>query len=252
MTIPVVASDALGHLPHGFFGRQGGISGGDFASLNMSLSVGDDTANVDANRAGACRVLGYDPEALALVRQTHSSNVSVIAEPSRAQSLIEADAMVTNRRGVLLGILTADCAPVLLADGQAGVIGAVHAGWRGAAGDILGAALRAMQELGAAPARIKAVIGPTISAANYEVGSDFATALLQRHPTAASRIARVDGIEHFDLPGFVADRLRAAGVEAADDLGICTYADPRAWFSHRRATHEGTKTGRQLALIALP
>jgi YfiH family protein len=160
--------------------------------------------------------------------------------------------MVTGHHGLLLGILTADCAPILLADPEASVIGAVHAGWKGAVSGIAEATVDAMVRLGADRSRIVAAIGPTISAANYEVGAEFAADLLARHPLAASRIARPNGgREHFDLAGFIVDRLRSAGVGLVNDLGICTYAEPKRYFSHRRATHEGTTTGRQIALIAL-
>ena len=155
--------------------------------------------------------------------------------------------------GLVLGILTADCAPILLADPEAGVIGAAHAGWKGAAGGIAYATVLAMVALGADPRDIRAAIGPTISGANYEVGPEFAAASRSRqHPHAAVRISRPDGRPRaFRPPGFVADQLLGAGVGLVDDLRLCTYADPRRYFSHRYATHEGTTTGRQIALIGL-
>lgn len=160
--------------------------------------------------------------------------------------------MVTNVSGVTLGILTADCVPILLADPRAGIVGAAHAGWKGAAAGIVAATVDAMIGLGADPAHIIAAVGPAISLANYEVGPQFAANLFARHPQAENRIMRPNGgREHFDLPGFVGDQLRGAGIGHIHDLGICTYADSDRYFSHRRATHEGTTTGRQIALIGL-
>lgn len=254
MSIPFEQSPALADLPavrHGFFGRQGGRSEGVFSSLNMSQSSGDRLNLVAINRAQAVEALGFPAASLATARQVHSSTVvALTAAPSGSQG--EADALVTNVRGLVLGILTADCAPILLADPEVGVIGAAHAGWKGAVGGIVKATVLAMVGLGADPARIVAAIGPTISAANYEVGAEFAADLLAQHPQAASRFARPNGgREHFDLPGYVADQLRGAGVGRVLEMGICTYADPERYFSHRRATHEGTTTGRQISLIAL-
>lgn len=252
MAIPYRTSPALDAVPgirHGFFGRAGGVSTGDFASNNVSFSVGDGPANVAANRQAVADTLGG---ALVLSRQTHSTIVRVLTDPADRDTNVEADAMVTTVPGLLLGILTADCTPVLLADPEAGVIGAFHAGWKGAIGGIAQATVAAMTGLGADPARILAAIGPTISGANYEVGPIFAADLLAQHPAAASRLSTPPGgREHFDLPGFVADQLRATSVETIDDLKACTYADPAAYFSHRYATHHGTATGRQLALIRL-
>lgn len=254
MAAPFVESRylaAVSALRHGFFGREGGHSGGDFASLNVSESQGDDPNLVAQNRAEVADALGHSPAALALVRQTHSAIVHTLTAPLSGDRP-EGDAMVTDRPGLLLGILTADCTPVLLADTEAGVVGAFHAGWKGAIGGIAGNTVAAMTALGADPARTVAVIGPTISQANYEVGSDFAASVLAQHPGAASRfMTPPGGREHFDLPGFVADQLAEAGVRLVEDLRLCTYAAPERYFSHRRATHEGTSAGRQIALIGL-
>jgi polyphenol oxidase len=251
MTAPYVVSDALEPLPHGFFGREGGFSEGPFASLNMSIAIGDSPRHVDLNRRKACVQLASHRQ-LVLLKQVHSSRVVALTERPDPERAMEADAMVTNRSDLLLGVLTADCTPILLADREAGVIGAAHAGWKGAAGDIVYATVLAMIGLGAKPTNIRAAIGPTISAANYEVGPEFTAALLAQHPGAASRISRPTGDrEHFDLPGFVGDQLRAAGVGFVADCGLCTYADPVAYFSHRWATHNHTTTGRQIALIGL-
>lgn len=255
MSIPYEQSSALAGLAnvrHGFFGRQGGLSTGHFASLNMSESTGDDQNLVASNRAQAAGAIGFSPGSLTIAKQIHSTTVVTLTNPPEWDERPVADAMVSNVPGLVLGILTADCAPVLFADPEASVIGAAHAGWKGAMAGILEATVDAMVSLGADPARIVAAIGPTISLANYEVGPEFAAELLAQHRDAASRIARpAGGREHFDLPGFVFDRLERAGVGFVSDLDVCTYAEPERYFSHRRATHEGTTTGRQIALIGL-
>jgi YfiH family protein len=244
--------DAVPGIAHGFFGRRGGDSVGEFASLNVSLSAGDGAPAVAKNRAAVAGALGFAPDRLMIVRQVHSSRVVRLDGPSHDIGEVEADAMVTRIRGVALGILTADCAPVLLADPEAGVIGALHAGWRGAQDGIVAHTVAAMAALGAQPGRMLAAIGPTISLDNYEVGPDFTANLLGKHRDAANRIARPEGgREHFDLPGFVFDRLVDAGVGRINDLALCTYASPRHYFSHRHATHAGTRTGRQIAVIGL-
>lgn len=251
--VPHLTSDALDPLPHGFFGREGGSSTGDFATNNMSVAVGDDAETVERNRDRACRQLGFHGRQLALLKQVHSNRVVTLTERSDPAVAVEADGLVTKHRGLILGILTADCAPILLADHKAGVIGAVHAGWKGAATDIVGNAVRAMVELGATLGNIRAAIGPTISGVNYEVGPEFAAALLERQPLTAAWISRPGGgREHFDLPGFVADQLQAIGIGFVANSKTCTYAAPGTYFSHRYATHHGTTTGRQVALIGLP
>ncbi len=255
MTVPFVTSRALDlrGIRHGFFGREGGVSTGDFAALNVSISVGDEPGPVLQNRQAAAAALGFDRANLLLLKQVHSATVEVKVRVPPTDIAVEADAMVTKHRGLLLGILTADCTPILLADPEAGVVGAAHAGWKGAVEGIVANTVERMCQLGARPARIRAAIGPTISQPSYEVGPDFAASLLARHPSAAHRIAvpAPGGREHFDLPGFVTDQLVAAGIGLIDDLALCTYALPERYFSHRRATHERTTTGRQIALIGL-
>ena len=255
MTPPFVTSarlSALSRVAQGFFGRQGGTSVGDLGSLNMSFTQGDDAARVEANRALAVDTLGLAGAPLVVLKQVHSARSITFDAAPEGGATIEADSMATRTPGVVLGILTADCAPILLADPEAGVIGAAHAGWKGAADKVIANTVAAMVELGADPARIVAAIGPTISQPNYEVGPDFATALLKKRPRAAPRImAPRGGIEHFDLPGFIGDELRRAGVAAIDDLALCTYELEAEYFSHRRATHRGTRAGRQISLIAL-
>jgi len=255
MTAPFDQSRALSALPrirHAFFGRRGGNSTGVYASLNMSDSTGDKPAVVAQNRQQAVAALGYPIDNLATVKQVHSTTVVAITAPPDPNERIEADAMVSNLPGLIMGILTADCAPVLLADAEAGVIGAFHAGWKGAVGGIAYGTVMGMVSLGADPARIVAAIGPTISLQNYEVGPEFAADVLRQHRDAANRFSRPEGgREHFDLPGFVFDQLHAAGVGLVDDLKLCTYAEPKRFFSHRYATHKNTTTGRQMALIGL-
>ena len=160
--------------------------------------------------------------------------------------------MVTAVPDMMLGIQTADCAPILFADPEAGVIGAAHAGWKGAFSGIIGATVTAMRRLGADPNRMVAAIGPTIALESYEVGPDFVASLLREHPAAASRInTPTGGREHFDLPGFVFDQLVEAGISRIDDCRRCTYLHAEHYFSHRRATHQGTKAGRQISMIGL-
>lgn len=255
MSIPFDTSRALerlGSVRHGFFGRRGGSSTGLFASLNVSESAGDRQAHVAENRAAIAGILGYDAEALVTITQVHSNTVLQVTRRPGDVEKPEGDALVTNVPGLLLGILTADCTPILFADAEAGVVGATHAGWKGALGGIAEATVDVMEELGARRERIVAAIGPTISAANYEVGPEFAANLLAVHRDAENRISRPDGgREHFDLPGFVFDRLSAVGVGLVEDLGLCTYQSPKRFFSHRYATHQGIATGRQLSAIGL-
>lgn len=256
MPAPFVTSQVLDvpNICHGFFGREGGRSTGDFATNNMSIAVGDVQDLVISNRSSAAAQMGdFGMKDLVLFRQVHSTTVVTLRNRHDVSVAVEADAMVTNRRDQLLGILTADCAPVLLADPQAGVVGAAHAGWKGAAGGILNATVMAMVTLGADPKNIRAAIGPTISGANYEVGPETAAQITGLDQSAASHVSIPDGKtrEHFDIPALLTEQLFGAGVGLVGDLGICTYANPQKCFSHRYATHHGTKTGRQIALIGL-
>jgi YfiH family protein len=243
------ALTAIPSLRHGFFGRAGGVSTGDYAGLNVSLAQGDQPAQVEANRQIVADTIGLGP--LAILKQTHSTRVQTITT-SIAPGVIDADAMVTATSGLALGILTADCTPILFADPEAGVIGAAHAGWRGAAEGIALNTIAAMVALGADPARIHAAIGPTIAGRNYEVGDQFRADFLGLNPDGTRFFTTPEGGKpHFDLPGFVEAQLRAAGLAAVENLGRCTYADPARYFSHRYATHQKTKTGRQVAVIGL-
>ncbi|MEX0628958.1 MAG: polyphenol oxidase family protein [Cucumibacter sp.] len=237
-------------VTHAFFGRRGGVSTGPFASLNCSFSQGDAPKSVADNRATILAAIGV--ASLAIARQMHSSEAIAVSAPFPEDRRPPVDGLVAATPGLALGILTADCVPILLADPRAKVIGACHAGWRGAVGGFVGATIAAMLDLGAEPARIRAAIGPAISAANYEVGPDWAGALLARDPANARYLSTpAGGREHFDLPRFVLDLLEGEGIVAPELVGGCTYASPDRYFSHRLATHRGTGCGRQLAVIAL-
>jgi YfiH family protein len=239
-------------LHHGFFGREGGRSKGELASNNMSISVGDNPDLVVSNRSSAAYAMGeHGIKDLVVFKQVHSTTVVTLTD--RPQGVVEADAMVTNRSDLLLGILTADCAPVLVADPDAGIVGAAHAGWKGAAGGIVNGTVLAMVGLGADPRNIRAAIGPTISSRNYEVGPETAAQIVALDKAAAAHISIPEGKtrEHFDIPGLLMEQLFGAGVGLVSDLGMCTYASPGVFFSHRYATHHGTTTGRQIAIIGL-
>lgn len=242
-------------LPHGFFTRQGGVSKGPFASLNCGVFGADHPGAVQENRARAARAIGAKPELLVGLRQVHGRAVQPVQKPWPPGREPIADAMVTNRPGLALGIVTADCAPVLLADLQAGVVGAAHAGWRGALAGVLEATIGAMQALGAVPGHMRAAIGPAIRQASYEVGLDLREAIL----AAAGSDARffVPGqSQHrwqFDLPGYCRARLAKAGIGAIESINADTAAEPERFFSYRRCTRAGGgPTGHQISLIMLP
>jgi YfiH family protein len=242
-------------VPHGFFTRQGGVSAGRFASLNCSLSGRDDADAVQVNRARAADALGVAPDRLVGLTQVHGIAVATLNDPWPEDARPQADAMVTDRPGMLLGIVTGDCAPILFADAEARVAGAAHAGWRGAVAGVIEETLTAMEALGAARARIAAAIGPCIAQASYEVGPDLREALLAASPAGAAFLApgqRADRWQ-FDLPGYCLMRLREAGVGAAAWVGEDTLANEAKYFSHRRATLAGAgPIGHQLSAIALP
>jgi len=255
MSVPFEQSAALADLPsvrHGFFGRKGGSSLGEFAENNMSIAAGDEPRAVDINRSAAAEAIGFRRNQLFLLKQVHSNRVHRLSAYPTDDEPIEADAMVTRQPLLALGILTADCTPILLADQQARVVGAAHAGWRGAVDGIVGNTVAAMVELGADPANIVAAIGPTISGENYEVGPHFMEDFTKLRPDGWRHFStRNSARAHFDLPGFVAAELASAGVTQVERIGGCTYAHPDRYFSHRYATHQGGKTGRQIAIIGL-
>jgi YfiH family protein len=253
VTIPLLAAGLP--VPHGFFTRQGGVSVGRFASLNCSLSGRDDADAVRENRRRAAAALDHAPAALIGLTQVHGTAVATLADPWPEDRRPRADAMVTDRPGLLLGIVTGDCAPVLLADAQAGVVGAAHAGWRGAVAGVLEETIAAMEALGAARGRIAAAVGPCIAQPSYEVGPDLRAALLARDPADARFLApgRREDRWQFDLPGYCVARLREAGVAQAAWIGQDTLAQEDRFFSHRRATLSGGgPIGHQLSAIALP
>jgi YfiH family protein len=248
--VEVVRAAGLAGLPHGFLGRRGGVSQGVVAGLNVGLGAGDDGAAVAENRRRA--IAAVLPGArLVTVYQVHSANVVEVTEPWPDDRRPEADALVTRCPGLVLGIVTADCAPVLLADGEAGVIGAAHAGWRGAHGGVLENTVAAMERLGARRARLVAAIGPAIAQPSYEVDARFRA----NFTSDDEAFFAPGGAGHwqFDLAGYVGARLRAAGVVQVERLGLDTYALEDRYFSYRRATHRGEPTyGRQFSLIGLP
>lgn len=240
-------------VAHGFFGRAGGVSSGIFAALNCGPGSGDARADVVENRRRAAEALAPDAALLTLY-QIHSGAAVVVTAPWNIGEGPHADAMATNLSGLALGILTADCAPVLLADAEAGVVGAAHAGWKGALGGVSDAAIAAMESLGARRARIAAAVGPCIGLENYEVGAEFRDRFLE----ADSRNARFFAAGarahhfHFDLEDYVVRRLTTAGIANVECLSACTYAREADFFSFRRATHRGeTDYGRQVSAIVL-
>jgi len=241
--------------PHGFFTRRGGVSSGPFASLNCSLSGHDSRDAVLENRALAVRALGGAPEGLVGLTQVHGAETVHVTQPWKPGAGPRADAMVTDRPEIALGIVTADCAPVLFADTAAGVVGAAHAGWRGAVAGVLEATIAAMTALGARAERIAAAVGPCIAQASYEVGADLREAVLARNPGDAVFFAagqREDRWQ-FDLSGYCAARLAAAGVRQVEALAADTAADADRFFSHRRRTLNGEgPIGHQISVIRLP
>lgn len=243
---------ALAGVTHGFLGRRGGVSQGLVAGLNLGLGAGDDDQAVAANRALALAAVA--PAArLATVYQVHSADCATVTEPWPQATRPRADAMVTNRPGLALGIVTADCAPVLLADLEAGVIGAAHAGWKGAVAGVIDATITAMEALGARRARIAAAIGPCIAQASYEVDQGFVDRFCAADPANARCFAAGrTGHAQFDLELYVALQLTSAGLARVERLGLDTYADPATFYSFRRATHLGEPNyGRQISMIAL-
>ncbi len=241
-------------VPHGFFSRLGGVSQGPYASLNCSLSSGDEPDAVAVNRARAARRVGADPLHLLGLHQVHGADVVTARAPWPPGEGPRADAMATDRPDLALGIVTADCAPVLLADPERGVIGAAHAGWRGAVAGVLEATVGAMARLGARPEGIVAAIGPCIGPASYEVAADLRNAVLARDGRDACFLApgRRPGRWHFDLAGYCVARLRAAGVGAVASLAVDTLADEARFFSHRRRTLAGGGAiGHQISVITL-
>lgn len=253
MTLEILTTPVFGSVVHGFFTRRGGASSGIYAGLNCGPGSRDQAHAVALNRARAAAVLGVEPARLLALHQYHSDTV-VVAEGSGWTERPRADAAVSRDPGLAISVLTADCAPVLFADAEAGVVGAAHAGWRGALSGVIEATVAAMVRLGADRGRIAAVVGPTISQRAYEVGPEFLDAFLVEDRAFGRYFAGgPDERPRFDLPGFVLYRLREAGVGSAEWIGACTYTDPVHFFSYRRATHAGEPDyGRLLSAIRAP
>jgi YfiH family protein len=252
MTLNILTSDALAPVNHGFFTRSGGASTGIFAGLNCGYGSSDQREAVALNRQRVAEVFDLDAAALVSLHQHHSPDVLVLnAAPEGPPP--KADAMVTSTRGIGLGVLTADCQPVLFADVQAGVIGAAHAGWKGAVGGVLEATLDAMEGLGADRANIVATIGPCIRKVAYEVGPEFFEAVCDADPERERYFHAGAGDRmHFDLPRFGVDRLVSAGIGQASWTGHCTYTDPELFFSYRRSVHNNEADyGRLISVITL-
>ncbi|MEM8591696.1 MAG: peptidoglycan editing factor PgeF [Pseudomonadota bacterium] len=251
MSVEFITSDLLAGLTHGFFTRKGGASSGVFEGLNCGAGSSDQAEIVMLNRARAAEAMESSPEALVTQYQIHSPDVvTVRSAEDRGET---ADAMVTNVPGLLLGILTADCQPVLFADRSSGVIGAAHAGGKGAMDGVLEATITAMEKLGAVRARIRAAIGPTISQRAYEVGPEFLDRLLDEHPDNQRFFASGNGDKaQFDLPSYGLHRLREAGIGEAAWTGHCTYFDPEKFYSYRRSVHrKEADYGRLISTICL-
>jgi hypothetical protein len=253
----MLTTGPLNDLPsvrHGFFCRTGGVSEGLFSSLNCGYGSGDDKAKVTENRRRAMAEMDLEGDRLVTAYQVHSPEVVEVVKPWAREDAPEADAMVTRARGLALGILTADCVPVLFAEADAGVVGAAHAGWKGALTGVLEATVAAMKALGAEPKRIVAGIGPAISQRSYEVGPEFPTPFLEQDPRNADFFCPGprEGHFHFDLKGYVARRLVAAGLTTIQTLPCDTCAEDQRFFSYRRACHrKESDYGRGLSAIYL-
>ncbi|HWV12074.1 MAG TPA: peptidoglycan editing factor PgeF [Sphingobium sp.] len=250
--IELLRTASLSDLPHGFAGRRGGVSTGVHAGLNVGLGSADDRQAVLRNRELARDAL-LPGGALVTVRQIHSADVVTVTEPVDEANRPAADAMVTDRPGLILGVLTADCVPILLADTEAGVIGAAHAGWKGAIGGVTDSTLAAMEKLGARRNRISAAIGPCIGRASYEVTSDFARHF-EEQDAENSRFfsSGREGHCQFDIAAYVAARLAEAGIGRVEMLDEDTYSQPDRFYSYRRSCHRDEPSyGRQISMIAV-
>jgi YfiH family protein len=243
-------------LRHAFFTREGGVPGGVYASLNGGVGSRDHAGHVAENRARMAAALAVEPDRFLTAYQIHSPDVVVAEQPWSADARPRADAIVTRAAGLAIGVSTADCGPVLFADADARVIGAAHAGWRGALSGVVEveATVAAMERLGAKRGRIRVALGPMIRQDNYEVGADFIARFAAEDKTSADffRPAAREGRALFDLAGYIAARLDRAGVREVEDLGLCTYAEPERFFSFRRTTHRAEPDyGRHINAIAL-
>lgn len=252
----MIESESLKHpaVAHGFFTRAGGHSTGIFASLNCGLGSGDDPDLVKMNRAVVGRSLGVAETHVVTAHQIHSADAIEVTEVWQPEDRPKLDGLVTKQKGIAIATLTADCGPVMFADGEAGVIGVCHAGWKGALLGVTDSTISAMVKIGASRDRIAATIGPTISKENYEVGPEFPTPFLQQDKNHSQFFTSSSKADHFlfDLPAYLRMRLKAAGLTHVNDLALCTYADESRFYSYRRATHRGeVDYGRLISAIAL-
>ena len=237
MTLEAITSDGLAATKHGFFTRLGGASSGIFKGLNCGIGSSDQSEAVNLNRTRVAHFMNVHMNDLVTVHQCHSSDVVTVSK--RLDIAVKADALVTSAPGVAIAVLTADCQPVLFSDKRAGVIGAAHAGWKGAMAGILENTLDAMEALGAKRQNIAAVIGPTISQAAYEVGAEFMDIFLTDNPDNGRFFAQGEADKYqFDLPAYGLHRLRSAGVGQAEWTRDCTYGDPKRFYSYRRSVHQ--------------
>ncbi|HEV7316984.1 MAG TPA: peptidoglycan editing factor PgeF [Ensifer sp.] len=239
-------------IAHGYFTRKGGVSEGLYRGLNVGLGSHDDRSLVNENRTRVASWFGAPLERLATVHQVHSPDAIVVDETYDG-ARPEADALVTATPGIVLGVLSADCGPILFADAEAKVVGAAHAGWKGALGGVLESTIDTMVSLGARRERIVACLGPSISRRNYEVGAEFVERFVSVNDSYQSYFSPSEGNGHsmFDLPSFTIRRLTEAGV-TAENLDICTYADEERFFSYRRTTHrQEPDYGRQISAICI-
>ncbi|MBA3942519.1 MAG: peptidoglycan editing factor PgeF [Sphingopyxis sp.] len=252
MSVPFVTAPTLDGIAHGFFGRRGGVSSGDLAALNCGLGSGDDPALIAENRRRVAEA-ALPGAALTCLYQVHGNRCVIVDEGTDLTARPEADAHATRTPGILLGILTADCVPVLFADREAGVVGAAHAGWKGALAGVTDATLDAMESLGATRANIAAAIGPCIGRASYEVDEGFAERFLADDPANERFFAAgKPGHAMFDIAAYVAARLAAAGIARIAIGGQDTYAEETDYFSYRRACHRNENSyGRQISVIGL-
>jgi len=257
MTAPITAATlaAIPGIRHGFFGRQGGVSQGLYASLNCGLGSRDQPEAVAENRRRVAQALGVDAPRLLSLHQIHSATAVVVDRPMDRADLPRADALVTKLPGIAIGAMAADCTPVLFACPDTRVIGAAHAGWRGALGGILDATVEAMVSIGARRAAIVAAVGPTINQPAYEVGPEFEATFTAADPDNARFFAVPEGRAkaHFDLPGYVAERLGRLGLGRIERQTACTYENESLFFSFRRSTHRNEGDyGRQISAIVVP
>lgn len=252
-----IQSEALarhGRIAHGFFGRQGGVSEGIYAALNCGPGSKDARDVIGENRRRVADHLGAAPDHLLTAHQHHSADAIVVAEPWTFETMPRADALVTTTRGIAVGALAADCAPVLFADAEAGVVAAAHAGWKGALGGVLESAVATMEKLGARRAHIVAALGPCIGPEAYEVGPEFEANFITQSSDNARFFKRNSTVArpHFDLPAFVLARLGAMSLGEVESRTRCTYAHPEELFSYRRTTHRREPDyGRQISAIVL-